>query len=297
MSYVIESYKPKIRFNVSQAKELFNFGKWVLGSSILVFLITQGDDILVGKLLGATVLGFYQMAYRISNLPATEITHVISKISFPMYSKLHDEPTELRKAYINMLKLISFISFLITGLILALSTEFTKLFLGENWLPIVPAIQILALAGLSRSIAAISGPVFYGVGKPKIDTIFQIIRLVILIIFIYPFTVKWGITGASFAVLLSIFISNIGFSIGVIKITKCDINTFAKNILIPLVSVLITISPIIYLKNIIYVGFLEFFLLLILAVFIYLILSFVCDKFFKYGIWKLIKNCFGVLEI
>ena len=56
VSYLIHPYRPRLSSDLAKAKELFGFGKWVLGSSILIFLITQGDDIFVGKLLGATAL-------------------------------------------------------------------------------------------------------------------------------------------------------------------------------------------------------------------------------------------------
>jgi O-antigen/teichoic acid export membrane protein len=99
VSYLIHPYRPHLSFDLGKAKELFGFGKWILGSSILFFLIMQGDDIFVGKFLGATMLGFYQLAYRISNMPATEITHVISQVTFPAYSKLQDNIPKLREAY------------------------------------------------------------------------------------------------------------------------------------------------------------------------------------------------------
>jgi len=51
LSYIICSYRPKIEFNLAKIKELFGFGKWILGSSILIFLGTHGDDVFVGKLL------------------------------------------------------------------------------------------------------------------------------------------------------------------------------------------------------------------------------------------------------
>ena len=52
VSYLIHPYRPRLNFALEKVKELFGFGKWILGSSILFFLITQGDDIFVGKLLG-----------------------------------------------------------------------------------------------------------------------------------------------------------------------------------------------------------------------------------------------------
>jgi len=57
VSYLMHPYKPHLSSDLWKAKELFGFGKWILGSSILIFLITQGDDIFVGKLLGTTALG------------------------------------------------------------------------------------------------------------------------------------------------------------------------------------------------------------------------------------------------
>ena len=71
LSYILHSYKPRLRFNKDKFRDLFGFGIWVSGSTILIFLITQGDDILVGRMLGVTALGFYQMAYLLSNLPST----------------------------------------------------------------------------------------------------------------------------------------------------------------------------------------------------------------------------------
>ena len=45
--------------------------------------LKEAANIFVGKLLGITALGFYQMAYRISNMPATEVTQIISEVMFP----------------------------------------------------------------------------------------------------------------------------------------------------------------------------------------------------------------------
>jgi len=233
MSYILHPYRPHARFDKGEFKELFGFGKWVLGSSILIFLITQGDDIFVGKMLGVTALGFYQMAYLISNLPATEITHVISQVTFPAYSKLQEDLPKLREAYLDVLQLTAFISIPLAGGIFILAPDFTQTFLGDKWMPMVPAIQMLVLAGLVRSIAATTGPIFHGIGKPRIDTIWQVIRLIVLIALIYPFTMRWGILGASISVLFSILVSTLGFSFMVIKITKCELKNFGKMIVLP----------------------------------------------------------------
>ncbi len=296
-SYSIHPYRPRLSLDTGKAKELFNFGKWVLGSSVLIFLITQGDDIFVGKLLGATMLGFYQLAYRISNMPTTEITHVISQVTFPAYSKLQDNLPRLREAYLKTLQIVTFLSFPIAGLIFVLAPDFTKLFLGEKWMPMVPAMQVLAFAGLARSIAATPGETFYAIGRPKIDTKLQVVRLFVLVILIYPFAIEWGILGVSVTVFLSIFVSNVGFILMALRVTKCKIREFAETIIIPLISGIIMVVSLLFLKTYVNItGVRRFLLFLIAGSVIYLSVIYVIDRFRNHGIYPLIHKCLKELR-
>jgi len=55
---------------------------------MVVFVGEHIDDVFVGRVLSAVSLGFYQMAYRISNMLETEITQVISTVALPAYAKI-----------------------------------------------------------------------------------------------------------------------------------------------------------------------------------------------------------------
>ena len=291
MSYIIESYRPKLKFIKSQAKELFSFGKWVLGSTILIFLITQGDDIFAGKMLGAAMLGFYQIAYRISNMPATEISNVISRVSFPLYSKLQDNLSRLKDAYLKVLQLVTLISFPMAGLIFILAPEFTRLFLGEEWMPAVPAIKVLVLSGSIRSIITTTLPLFRAIGRPKIETRWQMVRLFVLIISIYPLTITYGILGTSVSVLLSTSISSIGFCFEAIRIIKCGFRNFGKLIMLPLLNGMIMALCIYALKSYIDAAALPGFIALIgISIIIFFGINYLFDRYLNYRITILIKE-------
>ena len=204
VSYLIHPYRPHLSSDLGKAKELFGFGKWVLGSSILVFIGAYIDDISVGRLLGSAALGFYQMAYRISNMPATEITYVIASVVFPAYSKVQDCQVRLKQAYFRIMRLTVAISIPIAVGIVLLAPEFTIIFLGEKWMPMVPAMQLLAVAGLIKSIISTGSPLFTGSGHPNFEFYMQLIRGLIIIIAIYPLTIYMGISGAALCVILSI---------------------------------------------------------------------------------------------
>ena len=291
MSYILHPYRPRARLDKREFKELFGFGRWVLGSSILVFLVTQGDDIFVGKMLGVTALGFYQMAYLISNLPATEITHVISQVTFPAYSKLQYDLQRLRAAYLDTLQLTAFISIPIAGGIFILAPEFTEIFLGAKWMPMVPAIQVLVFAGMIRSIAATSGTLFVAIGRPRTDTAWQVIRLLVLIIFIYPFTMRWNLSGTSIAVLLSILMATFGFSFQAVSIIECRVQAFIKVIALPLFNGLVMVLIILLAKDRFqHTGVIQFFVLIAVGIISYALIASLFDRFFNYGIIKLIKE-------
>ncbi len=204
VSYFIHSYRPRPQLEGTKAKELYIFGRWILGSSIVVFLATQGDDVFLGKVLGATALGFYQMAFRFSNLMATEITHVTSQVTFPAYSKLQDKIPKLREGFLRTVETTTSLILPLTAGIFILAPDFVRLFLGEKWMPMVPALRILSISGLMRSIAATGGPLFRAAGRPNIPFWINLMRAIVIVISIYPLTVRYGIEGTAISILLSI---------------------------------------------------------------------------------------------
>ena len=210
-SYLLHPYRPRLRLNMDKAGEMLGFGKWLLVSGILVFLINQGDDIFVGKMLGVVSLGYYQMAFFISNMPSTEITNIVAHITYPAYSRMNAEIERIRSSYRKVLLFTMSLSMPLAGAIYILSEDFIRLFLGDKWQPVVSPIHILVFAGLIRSVAATTGPIFKTMGHPQKDTLWQSVRLVVLAALIFPFTARWGIEGVCAAVLISISVSTFGF--------------------------------------------------------------------------------------
>lgn len=297
VSYLVHPYHPHFKLDLAKTKELFGFGKWILGSSILMFLITQGDDIFVGKLLGVTLLGFYQMAYRFSNAPATEISHVISQVTFPAYSKLQDKLPVLRETYLKVLQLTAFIAIPLAGGIFILVPEFTQIFLTPKWLPMVPATQVLALYGLLRALGATTGGLFMAVGKPEMRTKIQSAQLILLAILIYPLTMHWGILGTSMAVTAYALIFNLVAIYKVLNIVKSDYKKPSKLLILPLIGTLIMISAIFVLKTYIFhdVGLAYFVLLIVAGILTYLLIAYLFDRLLNYGSKQLIQDQFAVL--
>ena len=274
ISYRVHPYRPRIRFEKTKFDQLFRFGKWVLGQSIVIFLITQGDDILVGKMLGITALGFYQMAYLISNLCATEITHVFSHVTFPAYSKMQDDSERMKQACLKVLRLTCTMSFPVATGILVLAPSLTQLILTEKWMPMVSALQVMCCFGVMRSIAATFGPVYRALGRPDIPFRINITHLLVLCLIIYPMGVRWQIFGVAVAITLAMFVSLLLTSRKIISLLEMDFTDLFKPIIIPFIAtggaVIAVLGIIGFVKNL---NLYSLFALMLVGLAVYSVLS------------------------
>lgn len=201
MSYILHPFRPAVKLDVSRAREMYNFGKNVTAEKIMKFFILQGDNGLVGKVLGATSLGLYQMAYRIGNMPFTEVSNSLITVTFSAFSKLQDSTEKLRRAWMLSTKFNLVLMLPASVMLFFLIPDFTELFMGEKWAPMVPAVRILVLLGGLRAIDG--GTIFYSIGKPEISTRITAIRLTVLALIIYPLTISFGIVGTGASVFLA----------------------------------------------------------------------------------------------
>jgi O-antigen/teichoic acid export membrane protein len=297
ISYIIHPYRPRVRLDPVKARELFGFGKWVWGSTILIFLLTQGDDILVGKILGVAALGFYQMAYRISNLAATEIADVISQVTFPAYAKIQDDLAKLSRAYLKTFQLTAVTTAPLACIIFSLAPEFTKIFLGDKWTPMVSAMQALAFVGLLRSIAATTGPVFLATNRPALDTKLRLMQLFAVVVLIYPFTIKWGIFGTSITILISIFIATVACMVKITSVLRLAGWQICKPMIVPMVSGMAVIASMTALKTIMAPSNMWHFILFAFwGTMTYLFAAYVTDGLIKFETFKLIKEILSPLR-
>lgn len=202
VSYILHPFRPTPRFHLTKAKVLFHFGKWVLSTKIMKFFVLQGDSMFIGRLLGTTPLGFYQMAMKVSQMPATEIGDIIGKVTFPAFSKMQGNLPALRSAWLKTVQFVTLITIPLAGGIFVLAPEIVFILLGPKWEPIVPVLRVLSVLGALKTVGNF-GPIFRAVGLPKIITLVTLWRLVLMLALIYPLTTRFGPVGAGLSVLIA----------------------------------------------------------------------------------------------
>jgi O-antigen/teichoic acid export membrane protein len=248
VTYVVHDYRPRPGFDRQRARELLSFGKWLQFSSIIVFVATKGDDLFVGWYLTSGALGLYQLAFRLSNAPTRELSHVISRVGFPTYSKLQNEPAALRRAYRITVELTLLLAVPAAAGVALIAPEFTAVFLGPEWVPMVPALQVLALGGVIRALVATGGSLFVGTGAPRWDVWMNVPRTLTIVATILPLTDRFGITGAAVSITLGIATTVPIWLYKSRAITGLPLAAYARSVVTPVLAAGVMAVPVFLVK-------------------------------------------------
>ena len=206
ISFVFVRPLPKFAIEKIYFNDIFRRGIWVTAYTVFNYISENADNAVVGKLLGATSLGLYQMAYKISILPITEISEVVSGVAFPIYTKISQDIHRLKRAYIKSLAVVVICSSILGLFVFIFSREIVLFSLGEKWISIVPIIQVIIIYGVLRTIGGPASALLLSLHKQKEVSFAVSLRLVILVISIIPLVNRYDLVGAGYAQVLSVLI-------------------------------------------------------------------------------------------
>lgn len=192
LTLIAYPWKPAIYFSKKCFIEMFSFGANVIGSSFLYYLRGNLDYIVVGRLMGTEMLGYYTLAYSLAIYPIRKLSPIITKVVFPAFSIIKDDNVAYKNGYI---KLLSFMAITIIPAMVGLasiSNELIRIIYGYNWILAIQPLQILCIVGIVGILAPVTAPVFYSKGVPEIDFKLSLIKL--------PITAIALIIGSSFGI-------------------------------------------------------------------------------------------------
>lgn len=249
--WMVSDWRPTFKFNRKAAHELFKYGKYVLITTVLWFILTNVDNAIVGKMLGTEMLGIYSISYAVSTLPAYQIALMIDRVMFPIYSKLQDDQSTLKGAYLKTIKYVSIVSIPTAFGIFAIAPDFVSVVLGDKWIAAILPIQVLSIYGLTTSIATSNSSLMKSLGRPDIDSKLELLQLIIFILIFYPLTVSLGIVGISLAVLISALISQIVSYTVIHYVFNIKIVDVLKSIYVSLINALLMLVVLLFAQTLI----------------------------------------------
>jgi PST family polysaccharide transporter len=145
-------------------KELLYFGGGHTLARLGNFVAHQGDNLVVGRWLGAQALGFYGRAYQLMATPASLFAGVLDRVLFPTMAKVQDDERRLAGAYTKGIALVALVTLPVSLFLCALAPEIVLVALGPQWEAVTPIVQVFAVGLLLRTSYKLSDSITRATG-------------------------------------------------------------------------------------------------------------------------------------
>lgn len=157
----------KARFSLHSIAHTFSYSLYQFLFNIINFFSRNMDTLVIGKVLGPSVLGYYDKAYRLMSLPLQNITQVITPVLHPLLSGRSTERDYLMRSNESMGKILALIGFPMSIWLYFVAEELILLFFGPQWHAAVPAFSLLSLTVGIQLVLSSSGSFFQAAGDTR----------------------------------------------------------------------------------------------------------------------------------
>lgn len=199
--WIAVPWRPTWPGGFRQSFGLIRFGANVTIGNLFTTLTRQGDNVIVGRFLGAGPLGLYSKAYSLLTLPLNQLKTPISGVMVPTLSALQDEPERFRSTYCSTVSGLAHLGMPFVVLLAASAVELIDVFLGPQWGGAAHVFQILAAASFVQLVSGTSGWLYISSGRSAAFARWALASSVIIVAG-FLLGVRWGIEGvaASYAI-------------------------------------------------------------------------------------------------
>jgi O-antigen/teichoic acid export membrane protein len=195
----------KFEFTFADLKPILGISWGMTNVRILWFLSRNIDVIIIGRFLGATVLGYYSIAWRLMMMPIEIFANGLFQVLMPSLGQIKDDADRLKAALLKTYSTISLFTFPAMAGIAALSVPLTDVLFGEKFAPAAYPIAVLAVNGALQSLLTVQGALFIALGRVDVMYKWSLITLVTLSICLL-IGVQWGLNSAALGYLVATLI-------------------------------------------------------------------------------------------
>jgi teichuronic acid exporter len=286
---------PKFHWSRPEFDDIFGFGIFTTGTNVFNNIISKLDYLIIGKLLSASLLGVYTLAFLLTDTFRGQLMSVMNKVMYPIYGKLQDQKKSLKNYYLKIVFYNSVVIYPIMVFLMVLAKPFIFQFFGEKWVGTIIPLKILSAAVMFQLMVNSHTSLIRGIGKPKLEMQIQLGKAILVYIpSILIGTYYFGIVGASVAVLITKIVAVFIAQFYLHKLFSITLGDLLKTLKAPLIGSVIslTIGEVFYKLIPVHYIFAAF---LIFITYIGTILLLARDEFDS--LYKLIKTKFNLKKI
>jgi len=190
-----------MHFAPRECRRFLRFGVYQMGDKTLNQLGQQLDKIVIGVVMGAVPLGYYDMASRLILRPYQIISPVFTRVAFPVFSAVQKDRNRLRKGYLELMEGLNALTIPLYVGMAALATPFVLVQLGPKYAPSIELLQILSIVGLAFALSSPAGSLILACGRADLGFYLNVLRTGLILVAIW-IGAKWELVGIAWAMVI-----------------------------------------------------------------------------------------------
>ncbi|MBR9921766.1 MAG: lipopolysaccharide biosynthesis protein [Bacteroidetes bacterium] len=192
--WIRTGWYPKRIFSLDRVRSMFAFGSRLMLSGLLDTIYKNIYVILIGKYFSQAQVGFYNRANNTKQLPVSNISNALTKVTYPLFAKIQDDDIRLKAVYKQIMQQVIFwIAPILIGSAVVGEPLFRFVF-TEKWLPAVPYFQVLCIVGILYPLNSYNLNVLKVKGRSDLFLRLEVIKKVLITISLF-IALPFGVIG------------------------------------------------------------------------------------------------------
>lgn len=197
---------PKFIFSFKSFKLLFSFGSKLMLAGLVATFVNNLYIALVGRYFNATQVGYFTQAINLSNYLSQFISSSLQGVTYPIMTSVKDDKKRLANIYTQLISITMLVSLPMMIGFAAVSENFVKITLGDEWLPVVPVLVTLCFARVITPISSINMNILNAVGRSDLFLKVDLFKLPLTLGALF-IALPYGIHGLAWAMVCTSFVA------------------------------------------------------------------------------------------
>lgn len=180
--WIASEWRPRLRFQLSDLRELLGFGLHSTLSTFLALSVQRVFLLLVGGYMGSYVVGCFSLVFRATDMLRDLLAGAVSQLALPLFARVQNDFTRLAQVYAQALRLTFFATCPIFVLVACCAHDIVTVGFGQMWTQVETYLSISALMALPFFARVYTGPMFRAVGRAGLPNVALTIQVAYLAI-------------------------------------------------------------------------------------------------------------------
>jgi glycosyltransferase involved in cell wall biosynthesis/O-antigen/teichoic acid export membrane protein len=223
-----------------------SYGLPMFGAELVGFALMQFDDFWVGTVLGNAPLGFYAVAYSFAEYPRRVVSDPIQHVVLATLARVQKDRLRLSQVTFRASAYLVRVGAFAATVFALVAPEFVAVLIGEQWLPAVPAFQLLVLFAMSLPLVAVALNVLVATGESRRVLQVRLVQLAVFVPAVVLGVWRWGIVGAALAEDLMVLV---GLAVLLQMVRRHVDLSVARLLAAPLVAIAVAVGAVALLRD------------------------------------------------